>query len=153
MSTADPVVLGTCGVLPCHKGLSFLWPCSQLTAFCVTWCVCLCRVPGYGICHLQNPGFLFLSSCIMIGGAKCNGLYLAPRGCLRCHCLVTSPRGQAPDPLECLRLTKASMYSTLPAHQVNTSCSPGQFTPCHQYKDSQLKLPRVPCQWRHTGFT
>ena len=56
----------------------------------------------------------------MIGGAKCNGLYLAPRGCLRCHCLVTSPRGQAPDPLECLRLTKASMYSTLPAHQVNS---------------------------------
>ena len=106
--------------MPCCKGLSFPWPYSQLTAFCVTWCICLCRVPRYGICRLQNPSFLFLLSCIMIGGAKCSSLYLAPRGCLRCHCLVTSPRGQAPDAPECLRLTKALMYSTLPAHQVNS---------------------------------
>ena len=75
---------------------------------------------GPQVWNMPPPKPKFSLPFIMIGGAKCNSLYLAPKGCLRCHCLVTSPRGQAPDAPECLRLTKALMYSTLPAHQVNS---------------------------------
>lgn len=75
---------------------------------------------GPQVWSVPPPKPKFSLPFIMIGGAKCSSLYLAPSGCLRCHCLVISPRGQAPDALECLRLTKALMYLTLPAHQVNS---------------------------------
>lgn len=102
-------------LLACCKGLSFPWPYSQPS---VSPGVCVSAGSPGMECAASKTQFTL--PFIMIGGAKCSSLYLAPSGCLRCHCLVTSPRGQAPDAPECLRLTKALMYSTFPAHQVSS---------------------------------
>ena len=91
--------------LPCCQGVSSPGPClrSSLSSLgsrsrpslCFTWCVCV-SAGSPNMEHAASTTQVF-SFIYHDTGAQCTSLYLAPRWCLRGHCLVTLPRGQAPD--------------------------------------------------------